>query len=57
MKIKDEGGFNRIQINVIKESTGKSSVMINIREDDPEIAVELYKQTQEALKKLKEESK
>jgi hypothetical protein len=40
---KSEGGINKVQINYVKDSIGKSSIMINIREDDPQKAIELYK--------------
>lgn len=45
MKIeKSENGINKVQINYVKDSIGKSSVMVNIREDDPKEAIKLYKE-------------
>jgi len=43
MALKEEGGTNKIQINYVKDSSGKSSLMINIRVDEVDEAIELYK--------------
>jgi CMP-2-keto-3-deoxyoctulosonic acid synthetase len=52
-----EGGFNKVQINYVKDSVGKSSIMINIREDDPLKALELYKKMRLNLIKTNNEIK